>query len=245
MVNQRFPPNTMQDRSFRTIVLVLLLTSTASSVTYDCDNQAARCGCGYYDVVTNSRIVGGEEAYIYSWSMIVSMQDRSTNTHFCGGSILSDSYILTAAHCVHNETPDGIRIAAGIYNLTESSPTIRHVDAIYIHPDWSSSSGDYRNDIALLHISEPFDFVNDPLVHRTCVPDIQSPANLVEYPANRTRLAIVGWGDTIMGDGSSAPQNLQQTEVFLIHHTDPICNRSLYDIEKQFCAALYEGGKGK
>lgn len=235
----------MLDHPLRSILLVLLFTSSVSTVTYDCDNTAAPCGCSRYDVEMNSRIVGGEAAARYSWSMIVSIQDRFTDAHFCGGSILSESYILTAAHCVDSTTPGAISIKAGIHLLNETYPTIRGVDAIYIHPNWSSFSGENRNDIAILHLSTPLDFVSDPFVRRTCVPETQSPTNLLEYPANRTRLAIVGWGHTSMGDGSSAPQTLQQAEVFLIHHTDPVCSRSLNDIEGQFCAALDEGGKGE
>ena len=235
----------MLDHPLRSILFILLLISSVSTVTYDCDNKAAPCGCSRYDVQMNSRIVGGEEAARYSWSMIVSIQDRSTETHFCGGSILSESYILTAAHCVDNETPGAISIKAGIHNLTEDYPTIRGVDAIYIHPNWSSFSGGNRNDIAILHLSTPLDFVIDTFIRRTCVPETQSSTNLLEYPANRTRLAIVGWGHTSMGDGSSAPQLLQQAEVFLIHHTDPVCSRALNDIERQFCAALDGGGKGE
>ena len=177
--------------------------------------------------------------------MIVSIQYRSSNGHFCGGSILDDSHILTAAHCVDSVSSDELRIAAGIYSLTETFPTIRSVDAIYIHPNWSSTSRERRNDIALLHLSEPLDFANDRFVRRTCVPDSQSTTSLVEYPANRTRLAVIGWGTTRSGDSDSAPDLLQQAEVFLIHHTDPTCSRSLYDVEKQFCAALDEGGKGE
>ena len=229
------------------ITVVNPTTTTPSlPIRYQCDHLTTTCGCGYNDVeLTPSRIIGGEEAVRYSWSMIVSIQTRSTNRHFCGGSILDDSHILTAAHCVDYETADAISIATGIYNLTEDHPTIRDIDAIYIHPNWSSFSVERRNDIAILHLSTPLDFAHDPFVRRTCVPHVQWPASVVEYPANRTRLAVVGWGDTIMGDSSSAPQILQQAEVFLIHHTEPMCNRSLYDIERQFCAALDKGGKGK
>ena len=222
-------------------------TTTKSTPTrYACDHVSAPCGCGYDDVeLSPSRIVGGEEAVPYSWSMIASIRTRSTNRHFCGGSILSDSYILTAAHCLDDETPDAISVAVGIHGRVEIDGTIRRVDAFYIHPNWSSTSRERRNDIALLHLSEPLDFIKDSFVRRTCMPNVQWPTSIVEYPANRTRLAVIGWGTTRSGDSSSAAEKLQQAEVFLIHHTDPTCNRSLYDIERQFCAALPGGGKGR
>ena len=230
----------------RTTTTTTTTQSTVQPITYKCDQANVSCGCSYRDVqLTPSRIVGGEEAARYSWSMIVSIQTRSTSQHFCGGSILDNSHILTAAHCVDYETADAISIAAGIFSLSENGATVRNVDAIHIHPNWSSFSRERRNDIAILHLSTPLNFVTDPFVRRTCVPHVQWPGSVVEYPANRTRLAVVGWGDTIMGDSSSAPQILQQAEVFLIHHTEPMCNRSLYDIERQFCAALDEGGKGE
>ena len=213
---------------------------------YDCEQANISCGCSYRDVeLTPSRIVGGEEALPYSWSMIVSIQYRSINMHFCGGSILDESHILTAAHCVDSVTPDELRIVAGVHNLTEIFPTTSGVDAIYVHPNWSAFSSERRNDIAILRLSEPFNFFVDPFVRRTCVPHVQWPSSIVEYPANRTRLAVIGWGTTRSGDSSSAPDLLQQAEVFLIHHTDPRCNESLYDIEKQFCAGLDQGGKGE
>ena len=220
-------------------------TTPSPPITYQCDHITMSCGCGYNAVaLTPSRIVGGEEAVPYSWSMIVSIRTRSTNRHFCGGSILSDSYILTAAHCLDDETPDAISVVAGIHNQSERAES-HYVDAFYIHPNWSSTSRERRNDIALLHLSEPLDFANNLFLQRTCVPDSQPTTSLVEYPANRTRLAVIGWGTTRSGDSSSAPETLQQAEVFLIHHTDPTCNRSLYDIERQFCAALPGGGKGR
>lgn len=215
-------------------------------IIYECHPDNVSCGCSLTAVqLTPSRIVGGEEAKRYSWSMIVSIRDRSTDRHFCGGSILDESHIITAAHCVDVAKPDAILIAAGIHNLTEAYPTIRYVDTIYIHPNWSSFSGEFQNDIALLRLSRPLNFTTDDFVRRTCVPESQSPANLVEYPANHTRLAVIGWGRTRQGDSSSSPSNLQQVEVFLIHHTNPICSEALYNIETQFCAGLDDGGKGE
>ena len=221
-------------------------TATSRPTRYPCDHVSAPCGCGYDDVeLSRARIVGGEEAVPFSWSMIVSLRSTFTNRHFCGGSILDNYHILTAAHCVDGETPDGISVLAGVHNQVKDDGSLRDVDEIYIHPNWSPFSSENRNDIAILHLSTPLDFVNNPLVRRTCVPHVQWPTNVVEYPVNRTRLAVIGWGDTRTSTIGSSPENLRQAEVLLIHHTDPICNRSLYDIERQFCAALDEGGKGK
>ena len=69
---------------------------------------------------------------------------------------------------------------AGVHNQVKDDGSLRDVDEIYIHPNWSPFSSENRNDIAILHLSTPLDFVNNPLVRRTCVPHVQWPTNVVE-----------------------------------------------------------------
>ncbi|CAF1320823.1 unnamed protein product [Didymodactylos carnosus] len=229
---------------FRGIALVFLFTiSVSARIRYDCDNEAVECGCGYIDVEMNAQIVSGAEAIPYSWSMIVSIQDKLLKMHFCDGSILSESYILTAAHCVDNKTPEGILILAGIHNKSDKNVLVHKVDQIYIHPNWSSLSSKRRHDIAILHLSQPLNFTTNSRIKRTCVPDLKWSTSIEEYPLNGTHLVVSGWDDTQLDNRSSSPDILHQVEVFLIHHNDRICNESLNDERGQFCAALYEGGK--
>ena len=56
-------------------------------------------GCGV-NTVTGSRIVGGQPADPKEWPWMVALL-RDRDRHFCGGVLITDLHVLTAAHCVH------------------------------------------------------------------------------------------------------------------------------------------------
>jgi secreted trypsin-like serine protease len=112
------------------------------------------------------KIVGGETVTKRSWGWLVSLTQYSNKTHFCGGSILSSSWILTAAHCVSDQRTSNVMIHAGSNNLKYSRQT-RKVEKIFSHPDFDPYTN--VNDIALIQLSSPLN-MNDPDLAKICLP---------------------------------------------------------------------------
>ena len=220
---------------------------TTPPVVYSC-NKSSSCGCGQADVaLVSSRIVGGTDAVPHSWLMMVSVRFDGTNSHSCGGTVLSKSYILTAAHCFDRGSSQyvpGVSVAVGMTNRWDPLQTIRYVDRVYIHPNFSNITNDFQHDVALLHVNQSFEFTSNSNVSKTCIHRVDPPLLPDQYPSNGTRLAVIGWG-TLQQSGSTLPLILQQVQVFTIDNDEEICQDSIENPEIQFCAGLFEGGKGQ
>ena len=216
------------------------------SVFYQCDRNST-CGCGSTPVVlSQSRIVGGEEAIAHSWPMVVSLRFRTPDPHDCGATILSESYILTAAHCLQGYSSgpvSDVTIVAGTTNLLDSRRIQRSVDRVHIHPGYINSFGNYRNDIALLHLNQSLPIESTLFLTKSCIHRINPPTVSSQYIKNATRLTVIGWGTTQAGLVYT-PDTLRQVEVFAIDNNNPACLKSIQNPELQFCAGIYEGGKG-
>ncbi len=99
------------------------------------------------------KVIGGIEAAAgaYPWqvSLDVSWIANPYASHFCGGSVYSDHWIITAAHCVNTLEPKDIVVSAGTNTLSEGR-TRRNVRQIIVHSAYDHASHD--NDIALLEL---------------------------------------------------------------------------------------------
>jgi len=118
-----------------------------------------------------ARIVGGEEADQGTWGWAVSLFiSDNQGKYLCGGSIISSSWIITAAHCLEGIVPSNILVYAGS-NTRWSGTQSRTVSRIIVHSDFNSD--DFVNDIGLLQLTSPLN-MEDPAVSSICLPSVGS-----------------------------------------------------------------------
>ncbi|XP_073833450.1 serine protease SP24D-like [Musca autumnalis] len=157
-----------------------------------------------------SRILGGATASEGQFPHQVSL--RWGGVHVCGGSIISPTYIVTAAHCLAQGQPpkafsaDYISIRAGSRQHEKGGQVIQAAE-LKIHPNYDKS----HNDIALVKLSRPLEFNNN----------VQPIALAQHEPPTGVPIIKSGWGLT--KKGGSTPKYLQYNTFVARRHAD--CGR--------------------
>ena len=126
------------------------------------------------------------------YDFMVSLQtDGWFGGHFCGGSLVREDWVVTAAHCVIGDSPSNIEVVIGLHNVNGTTgQQTRNVSEIIIHPQYSNNS--LNNDYALLRLSSP-------------ITDFE-PIKLVTSDDHDNEPVIsttMGWGATSSGGSSS------------------------------------------
>nr|XP_009681963.1 PREDICTED: transmembrane protease serine 9-like [Struthio camelus australis] len=200
----------------------------------DCSDASDEkgCDCGSRPAMqTATRIVGGSEASRGEFPWQVSL--RENNEHFCGAAILTEKWLVSAAHCF-TEFQDPAMWAAytGTTSLssTDSGAVKMDIARIISHPSYNADTADY--DVAVLELKRPVAFTK--YIQPVCLPDAGH-----HFPT-RKKCLISGWG-YLKEDFLVKPEFLQKATVELLDQT--LCS-SLYShvlTDRMLCAGYLEG----
>ncbi|XP_078594199.1 serine proteinase stubble-like [Branchiostoma floridae x Branchiostoma japonicum] len=176
-----------------------------------------------------NKIVGGNIAApgSYPWQVGLLNVVHSVRP-FCGGALLSENWVVTAAHCIG----DPVLVVVGEHDVSNSPEWKETVEVkqIIVHPDYNDDT--YENDIALLKLDSPVS-LND-YVQPICLPkrDFNPEGKVV---------TVAGWGHT--SEGGVQPPVLLQAEVLVLTAAD--CSASYggnYIAKSMICTGYADGG---
>ncbi|XP_045904656.1 ovochymase-2 isoform X5 [Micropterus dolomieu] len=173
--------------------------------------DAAQSGskCGIPRVWSSmARVVGGAEAAYGSHPWLVSLQNRGS--HFCGGAILSDRWIMTAAHCfasLSKEFLSGIRVLVGEFDrrVDDEEEQVFLVKSVSVHEKYNHALP-MSYDIALMELDQHIQLGSHAQPICLPLPDDNIPPE--------TSCIVGGWGR--MKEKGRLPAVLREVQLDLV-----------------------------
>lgn len=188
-------------------------------------------------VRADPRIVGGTVSDRRDWKSIASLRSGPSARHICGASLVTERWVLTAAHCVDAVTnPESLNVDIGRFQKDAVDPTLQRIPVvnITIHPQWNRDT--LQNDIAVLLLAFPPKLENGEVE----LSDIVTNKNQVHALLENSRCLTAGWGST---DNTGSNDELLEAEVKYFEFST--CKALLPQMRPgMLCAGNLNGGIG-
>ncbi|XP_046826107.1 chymotrypsin-1-like isoform X3 [Vespa crabro] len=132
------------------------------------------------------RIVGGEDSGSNEFPFQVSLRYSDT-VHICGGALISERHVLSAAHCVcelFDEPYDDLSVVTGTRSVKKGGQ-FQRVKSIHCHPDYVfGAKGSWTHDLVIITLSDNL--------------TLNSAQNLIDLPVSdapeNVSVILTGWG---------------------------------------------------
>jgi len=184
---------------------------------------------------SGGQAVGGKPASPTDWPFIVALLTKQNLRQYCGGTLISKRYVLSAAHCLVPFKSSDIKVRVGEYdfdNPEANRASDFDVSEIINHKDYDRQT--QENDIALVRMSDEVTY--GQFVQPACLaPPGQDFANRQAY--------VIGWGTTSFGGSSS--RVLREVQIPVWEQSDCITayKDKVEPFPKMMCAGIRTGGR--
>jgi len=207
------------------------------------------CYCGL--AKRTKRIVGGHETEVNEYPWQVGIYNKDDDYPKCGGSVISDQWVLSAAHCTVKDEVKDLKVLLGDHNTaTDSEPTTVEMEIaeIFEHPSYNVIA-DKKYDFSLLKLDSKIDFSSNSHIRPICLPSLRSSTSK-DY--DNYIATVTGWG--LLKD-TDYPDKLQEVNVKVISNREcstkyrplqsTIFPRKYQITDEMICAEAEDGNGGK